>query len=151
VCLGIINILFIIDIELTLRRNKGNQTDGDDTWGFGQVLALVLLLVPIRDACNGVQLEELLEYLQGIQGIQNRFEKLLEKEVKATRVASELERLMDAGAGLCAPRDAKFADYLQLFAYHGRLDLVQYFQEYVNDNVCRKFSASSYIHSVDKL
>ncbi|KAJ7742378.1 hypothetical protein B0H14DRAFT_3897754, partial [Mycena olivaceomarginata] len=36
VSLVAINILFIADIELTLRRNKGNQTGDEATWGFGQ-------------------------------------------------------------------------------------------------------------------
>jgi hypothetical protein len=53
VLLVAINILFIVDIELTLRRNKGDQ-NGDDAWGFGQVLAL-LLIIPLRDAWGALQ------------------------------------------------------------------------------------------------
>ncbi|KAJ3519411.1 hypothetical protein NMY22_g13219 [Coprinellus aureogranulatus] len=47
-----INIIFIIDIELTLRRNRGYQdrASGDEAeWGFGQILAMVLVFMPLRD------------------------------------------------------------------------------------------------------
>ena len=49
VCLAAINIIFIIDIELTLSRNKQDQSHEEAEWGFGQVLALLLLVVPLRD------------------------------------------------------------------------------------------------------
>ena len=55
VCLVAINILFIVDIELTLRRNKENQTDEERQWGFGQILALLFLVVPLRDALNALR------------------------------------------------------------------------------------------------
>jgi len=47
--LAIINIIFIIDIEVMLLVNKPLQQGGDLDWTFGQTLALLLLLVPIRD------------------------------------------------------------------------------------------------------
>ncbi|KAJ7697889.1 hypothetical protein B0H17DRAFT_1130167 [Mycena rosella] len=42
-------------IELTLSRNKHLQSGGDGLWGFGQVLALLLLVMPLRDAWNALQ------------------------------------------------------------------------------------------------
>jgi hypothetical protein len=54
VLLVAINILFIIDIELTLRRNKGDQNGNEATWGFGRVLALLLLILLFRDALGHV-------------------------------------------------------------------------------------------------
>lgn len=42
-----IDVILIADIELTLRRNQALQAGGDEAqWGFGQVLAVVLLVVP---------------------------------------------------------------------------------------------------------
>jgi hypothetical protein len=150
VCLGLINILFIVDIELTLQHNKGNQTDGDNKWGFGQVLALLLLVVPMRDAWNALQ--DIQEKIQDkLRDIQEQFEGLVERELKAAGVASELERLMGAGAHFVEPKDRNFADYLQQSAYYGRLDLVQYFKNYVVDDELRKFAATSHTYSADNL
>ncbi|KAF5319003.1 hypothetical protein D9611_012709 [Ephemerocybe angulata] len=46
-----INLVFIIDIEVALRQNAGLQ--GKDVveaeWGFGQILAMLLLFMPLRD------------------------------------------------------------------------------------------------------
>ncbi|KAJ3505835.1 hypothetical protein NMY22_g17439 [Coprinellus aureogranulatus] len=44
-----VNIIFIADIELTLRQNKDLQAAGETEWGFGQVLAVLLLVMPLRD------------------------------------------------------------------------------------------------------
>jgi hypothetical protein len=150
VCLCIINILFIVDVELTLRRNKGDQADGDNEWGFGQVLSLLLLIVPLRDAGNAIQ--DIQEKIQDkLRGIQEQFEELIDRESKATGVASELNRLMAAGAQLRQPKEGNFTDYLQQSAYYGRLDLVQYFQKHVVDYTLCKFAVSSHIHSTDML
>ncbi|KAK7065092.1 hypothetical protein R3P38DRAFT_3166108 [Favolaschia claudopus] len=44
-----INIIFIIDIELALRQNNFLQESDDSEWTFGQILALLLLVLPLRD------------------------------------------------------------------------------------------------------
>jgi hypothetical protein len=44
-----INIIFLLDIELTLRRNRTLQDPGDKAWTFGQILAMLLLVMPLRD------------------------------------------------------------------------------------------------------
>ena len=49
VMLAIINVIFVVDIEVMLHVNKPLQEGGDLDWTFGQTLALLLLLVPIRD------------------------------------------------------------------------------------------------------
>jgi hypothetical protein len=49
VLLFAINVAFIVDIELTLSDNRHLQASGEEQWGFGQVLPLLLLIVPIRD------------------------------------------------------------------------------------------------------
>jgi hypothetical protein len=43
------NDILLLDIELTLRRNKHDQSPEEDEWGFWQVLALLLLVIPLRD------------------------------------------------------------------------------------------------------
>jgi hypothetical protein len=48
--LFLVNILFIVDTELTLQRNEAYQGSEESEWGFGQILALLLLAVPLRDA-----------------------------------------------------------------------------------------------------
>lgn len=45
----VINVVFITDIELTLHRNQSLQAAGETEWGFGQVLAVLLLFMPLRD------------------------------------------------------------------------------------------------------
>ena len=54
VCLAVINVIFLVDIELTLSRNKQIQSREADEWGFGQVLALLLLVVPLRDFAKSI-------------------------------------------------------------------------------------------------
>ena len=46
-----INVVFIADIELTLRRNKDLQSEENEEtqWGFGQILAMLLVFMPLRD------------------------------------------------------------------------------------------------------
>lgn len=51
--LAIINIIFMIDTELTLHWNQALQsTDSELT--FGQILALLLLVIPIRDLAENI-------------------------------------------------------------------------------------------------
>jgi hypothetical protein len=49
VLLFVINLVFLVDIELTLRRNRGQQEAGESDWTFGQILAMLLLFLPFRD------------------------------------------------------------------------------------------------------
>ncbi|KAJ7255357.1 hypothetical protein C8J57DRAFT_1518287 [Mycena rebaudengoi] len=46
VVLCAINIIFMVDIELTLRHNRPSD---ESAWTFGQILAMLLLVLPIRD------------------------------------------------------------------------------------------------------
>ncbi len=47
--LATINAIFVIDTEVMLRKNSPLVQKGDAQWTFGQTLALLLLLVPLRD------------------------------------------------------------------------------------------------------
>jgi hypothetical protein len=49
VLLFAINVIFLVDIELTLRHNRGLQSPGEALWTFGQILAILLLVLPLRD------------------------------------------------------------------------------------------------------
>ncbi|KAG6895243.1 hypothetical protein C0992_002399 [Termitomyces sp. T32_za158] len=63
--LAIINIVLLVDSEVTLRVNtkQGELGQGGNIWTFGQILALLLLLVPLCDLG-----ESLLERRAGILG-----------------------------------------------------------------------------------
>ncbi|KAH8101553.1 ankyrin repeat-containing domain protein [Cristinia sonorae] len=50
--LMVVNFIFLIDIELTLQRNRHLQdssSSDEGQWGFGQILAMILLVLPLRD------------------------------------------------------------------------------------------------------
>jgi hypothetical protein len=49
IILLVINIALPADTEATIRRNSSLLEKGDTIWTFGQTLALLLLLVPVRD------------------------------------------------------------------------------------------------------
>jgi hypothetical protein len=76
-CLAVINIILLVDIELTLRRNKRDQSHEEDEWGFGQVLALLLLVVPLRD------------FVTSILDIQEKVERQRLAEAELRRVFTE--------------------------------------------------------------
>lgn len=45
-----INLIFLVDTEATISRNRASHNGGEERqMGYGQVLSLVLLLVPLRD------------------------------------------------------------------------------------------------------
>jgi len=121
VCLVAINILFIVDIELTLRRNKENQSDDERQWGFGQILALLLLVMPLRDAWNA--LRDIRDRFQ--QQFEQIFRTVAEaKPSKETR--QDLSELVKAGANPGKPIPGPFANFLQLAAYYDKQDLVHF-------------------------
>ncbi|KAJ7501641.1 hypothetical protein B0H11DRAFT_724791 [Mycena galericulata] len=43
-----INVIFIVDTELSISRNESRQADQDEVWTLGQTLALLLLVLPIK-------------------------------------------------------------------------------------------------------
>ncbi|KAF5323959.1 hypothetical protein D9611_008225 [Ephemerocybe angulata] len=49
-----INLVFIIDIELTLKQNAHLQGKDEAEWGFGQILAILLLFMPLRDLAEAL-------------------------------------------------------------------------------------------------
>ncbi|KAG6914483.1 hypothetical protein DXG01_016981 [Tephrocybe rancida] len=72
-----VNIVFLADIELTLSRNQRFQSHEEDNWGFGQVLALLLLVIPLRDLFSSV-----VDIRQQQKDIQKQFENSLRLAIK---------------------------------------------------------------------
>ncbi|KAH6914610.1 hypothetical protein BKA70DRAFT_551390 [Coprinopsis sp. MPI-PUGE-AT-0042] len=52
--LFILNLATILEIEFTLRENAHLQVGDMTSWNFGQVLAVVLVMVPARDALRAI-------------------------------------------------------------------------------------------------
>jgi hypothetical protein len=49
-----INLVFIVDIEVTRNMNVRIQGADEGDWGFGQILAILLVLLPLRDLLEAV-------------------------------------------------------------------------------------------------
>ncbi|KAF5345111.1 hypothetical protein D9756_011466 [Leucocoprinus leucothites] len=47
--LAIMNAILLVDTEVAISKNQDLTAKGDGDWTFGQTLALLLLLIPIRD------------------------------------------------------------------------------------------------------
>jgi hypothetical protein len=57
VALGVllaINLVFIVDIEVTRNMNSKIQADDEANWGFAQILTILLLLSPLRDLVEAI-------------------------------------------------------------------------------------------------
>ncbi|KAJ3547377.1 hypothetical protein NMY22_g1682 [Coprinellus aureogranulatus] len=102
----VVDLVFIVDIELTLRRNQALQTTGDEKqWGFGQVLAMVLLIMPMVDLFNRMHpFEQIRRYHRDLQSDfrDNALRHAVEHEDEES-----VRRWLDAGADSNADIDAK--------------------------------------------
>jgi len=84
-----INGTFVSDIELTLSRNKRIQSHQEGQWGFGQVLALLLLVIPLRDFVTSIydirkKIREKQEHDDGKKReVQGQFENFLRTAIQA--------------------------------------------------------------------
>jgi hypothetical protein len=145
VLLVAINILFIVDIELTLHRNKGDQ-NGDDQWGFGQVLALLLLIIPLRDAWGALQ-----DIREKLKGAQQQFEELLLRECQATPGFEEFKQLIQKGANPNLWANSRFGNFLQLGAYYGKVELVQFLLKEGIEDRPGMIAISDHIHNSNVL
>ncbi|KAJ7060686.1 hypothetical protein C8F01DRAFT_173693 [Mycena amicta] len=114
------NVIFIFDIERTLRRNKGNQLAEDDEWGFGQVLALLLLVVPLKDAYGSFQ-----AIWEKLRGDEKRLTELFRRDCQAQSILDELKAL--AAVSRVKIKDIHdVGSLLHLAAACGKQDLVQW-------------------------
>lgn len=100
VVLLIINVIFLFDIEVTLRRNKLLQNDREETqWGFGQILAILLLCLPLRDVLETLldrkikrqQLKFASEQLSNAMRTQN-----IDDIHQAVKLGADLRKALDA-------------------------------------------------------
>ncbi|KAG6843100.1 hypothetical protein H0H93_002257, partial [Arthromyces matolae] len=92
--LFVVNIIFVADVENTLATNKQFQLTNDNQWGFGQVLSLLLLLVPLRDLFKGF-----MEIQLSKEESQRRFEKaLLSAVTKKPLDGREFQDYIERGA-----------------------------------------------------
>jgi hypothetical protein len=129
VCLVAVNIFFIIDIKLTLGRNS--WTDEEDQWGFGQVLALLLLVVLLHDVWKA--------YHDIRNHFQQEFEQLFQTVAEAKqpeRINEDLRKLIHWGANLRKPLSGPFANSLQMAAYYGKEELVRSYWKWTSGRKC---------------
>jgi len=105
VCLAIINIIFLVDIELTISRNRQIQSREEDNWGFGQVLALLLLVVPLRDFVTSIndvrrkRREKERQANETRRNVQKQFEEHLRKAISEdTFEGHDFQYWIDQGA-----------------------------------------------------
>jgi hypothetical protein len=52
---GLIDLLFIIDTELMIRGNAGRVAKGEGDWSFGQILAMLMVVLPLVEVCKECQ------------------------------------------------------------------------------------------------
>jgi hypothetical protein len=137
--LFIINLIFIVDIELALKRNESFINTGEADWTFGQILAILLLVLPLRDLLDTIlerrekqqekrrkkehtiSLQNSIR-LKKVDGIRDlvRIGADVNTKVEGIDLILNVTRAYTENVGL----DAKFATALQLASYRNRLDLV---------------------------
>lgn len=109
-----------------------NQNNEESDWGFGQILSLLLLLVPLRDAWVA---------FRNIQdNVQQRFEQAFRTVAEAESALKSLsDALLIMGARLEKPITGRFGHFLQLAAHYGRRDLIELIITKVNVNAISKY------------
>lgn len=118
VILLLVNILFIADTELTLRRNEAYQGNEEREWGFGQILALLLLFIPLRDAWIA------------LRNIENSNQQQLEQTFRAAAEAGTRLKLLEKLGSMHKIDFKRFHNGLQYAAYHGSIDLIKFAHGY---------------------
>ncbi|KAJ7864574.1 hypothetical protein B0H14DRAFT_2574291 [Mycena olivaceomarginata] len=116
------NDILILDIELTLRRNKHDQSPEEDEWGFGQVLA-VLLVIPLRDFVTSIL--DIREKVKREKASREELQRTFESRLQQAIVNNTFDRhrvIKSAG-------NLHVKTLLQLAAYLGNEGLVRYLQE----------------------
>ncbi|KAJ7446057.1 hypothetical protein FB451DRAFT_1412417 [Mycena latifolia] len=127
VSLAFINIVLLVGIELTLRRNNHEQFSGEDEWGFGQVLALLLLVVPVRDFVTSILdvREKVKRDNETKEDIQRDFKEHLQQAIlKDTFVDHDFKDLIERGADPNLELDGIYSGY----SLHLRNTLINFLQ-----------------------
>ncbi|KIK51539.1 hypothetical protein GYMLUDRAFT_981253 [Collybiopsis luxurians FD-317 M1] len=129
VCLAALfgfNVLFIVDTEKTF---KANRVTEENQWGFGQILPLLLLAIPIRDIWNAVQ-----DAWEKKQKSQKKFERLFQRDARGELDLAPLQNLIWEGAN---PKkrmeniDGECETFLEMAAFYGKRELVELLLEFV--------------------
>ncbi|KAH6893815.1 hypothetical protein BKA70DRAFT_816985 [Coprinopsis sp. MPI-PUGE-AT-0042] len=110
-----LNLVFIVDIELTRDLNLCLQAEDEADWGFGQILAILLLLLPLRDLVEAI----LARRLKKRQGeLEEDLQEAIEKE-EYDRVKRAIER----GSSFPSPKSPDLHwKFWNLISTHGALD-----------------------------
>ncbi|PPQ73965.1 hypothetical protein CVT26_006316, partial [Gymnopilus dilepis] len=135
VSLVLVDIIMLIDVELTLRRNKGNQVRDEGDWGFGQVLALLLLVIPLRDFVKSVVeiqntvKEEERKRKQELDEAQEKFEghlrkALAEKHFEVNYFIHWIDKGANPNTKLMG--NGMFSTLFEVVAYAGDMNFAQY-------------------------
>ncbi|KAG6828427.1 hypothetical protein H0H87_002060 [Tephrocybe sp. NHM501043] len=148
VCLFAVNIIFMADIKLTLSRNNLVRSPDEKNWGFGQVLALLLLVVPLRDLATSLaDIRRLLRRAkQARAAAQRKYEHDLQKAVKEEKLdEAHFRDLIDRGADpntQISGTDLNFVTLLQFAAFKGNDHLVKdlLHKHHVNSTIGGMFS-----------
>ncbi|KAJ7259440.1 armadillo-type protein [Mycena rebaudengoi] len=149
VSLAVINVILLVDIELTLRRNKRQQSREEDEWGFGQVLAVLLLIVPLRDFVTSIlDIREKIKQEKGAkETIQRTFKDRLQEAVSNdTFDGYEFKGLIEQGAdpNVAVQGAGQLVTLLQFAGSKGNEGLVQFILERgVEDNEGGAFHAAA--------
>lgn len=98
ILLAAMNVLFVMDTEVTLQQNKPLQEDGESVWTFGQTLAILLLLIPLRDV-----LDSFIKHREG--KVQSRIERAQKATLELGQACQggslhEVEKLVEDGADI---------------------------------------------------
>jgi hypothetical protein len=89
----VINIIFLVDTEKTIFDNRSLDGEEEAVWSFGQTLALLLLLIPLRDVIEGmVHRKE-----RNIQERADEANSQLQKAIQ-TREISSFQHCLELGA-----------------------------------------------------
>ncbi|KAJ7059272.1 armadillo-type protein [Mycena amicta] len=131
VSLGVINIILLVDIELTLRRNKRDQSPEEDQWGFGQILALLLLVVPLRDFVTSIlDIREKVKREKEVkEKVQKDFEEHLQQAVSNdTFEGHDFKALIQGGAdaNVVIEGGGQLVTLLQFAALQGNEGLIRF-------------------------
>lgn len=85
----LVNVILIADVELTLLQNRGLQSPEESEWGFGQILAMLLVSMPLRDLVEAI--------FRRRQEMQTKLDNALKKAIDDGDT-KEISRWINAGA-----------------------------------------------------
>ncbi|KAJ7203146.1 ankyrin repeat-containing domain protein [Mycena pura] len=127
----VINVIFLVDTELAISRNEFRQAGQDNIWSLGQVLALLLVVLPFKSLLmylwHSTQLGALLgetKLKAAMDGLGKGPDEATESAIRHRRDGSwDGVRLWISRIGDTADQEKKSA--LHHAAMHGRMSVVE--------------------------